>query len=170
MKTLFENNMDMEQMDMFTPENKPHNIIVDWMEGTVQEDEAYHLLDDIYTLFKIPCRFDSGVNVDVTISIFLHMDEVTVVVNVFNLDVTGSDFHNLDTYDSLGHSIISTVRYKHTNSVIKKLNMKRLRNDIINYTTISMIPELREYIMDYIIKTTDTMYYKLRSYYNENTV
>ena len=136
MKTLFENNMDMEQMDMFTLRYGKYINVVDWMEGTekiINKSDVYKNIK-----FTIPCKVDIDSGLECKF------------VLIFNIRKFGTRTVSI-TLDKLNGTCIESFGY-FTFSIHQAgdSEIDRLRSDFNTNPDVGVVEPLQDYIIDSI--------------------
>ena len=164
MKTLFENNMDMEQMDMFTPGNKERLLIVDWLWDEKNERRRYNPSINRFKFENyVDCKLNSNIQTGILVDVNCVKREYTISIYLVETD-------NKDYNDS-GDLISYCSNYglsKNPNVLqLHQVDYVHIKNEM-GYYEISIPDKLQKEIIAYIKRQVDYILNKWGN--NENFI
>ena len=154
MKTLFENSMDMEQMDMFTRGNNEHVGIVDWLFDDIQIFNDQYSNNEI--ICNVQCHTNESDNDIVGIKIHAYESNISTlsfIINYYN-EPTLNDISKKTTISVFNNNDDSTSNEYHggngemlPQSGVDKINTNL---DIFSKSVIGIPPKLMSEVLEKI--------------------
>ena len=161
METIFENNMDIEQMDMFTRDNVERFEILDWVFADLKVEDFIVGNGYITHIQRVLCRLNNNKSATLVVNMSLWNDGFNYLhIGLFNIKPSINNHHT---------TIIQPPSSVY-DKVIPKIELDKIGEMLANNVTVNIPQDLIEEILVKIEEISIYNFNTMKKYNNENTI